>query len=118
MKRCVVTLKPPRNICIFRRSIRKANEHHDEIFWSIDSSRIGLHSYKLNQFPYLLGDGTTEQEEKFQENVELFNERFDNMATSFSHSIPLDHIETNKLFYFLRNRTKLLCQHKVRIFIY
>ena len=100
-------------IYLFRKLLKKGKEDHDETFWVFNLENIGLQPQKINSSPYLLGDGTTEQEEKIATNTIHFNSRFDNLAHNITHTVPLQSVDTNKLFFFLRKRTQKLCQNKV-----
>ena len=93
--------------------LRKAKEEHDEIFWKFDSENIGIHPQIINHTPYLLGDGTTKQEERIAINTAHYNSRFENLAHNFTHAVPMRNVNTKKLFFFLRKRSQLLCQNKV-----
>ena len=93
--------------------LKKGKKDHDETFWGLNLENIGLQPQKINSLPYLLGDGTTEQEERIASNTVYFNSRFDNIVHDTTHTVPSMNVNASKLFFFLRKRTQKLCQNAV-----
>ena len=94
---------------MFRKTIQNLKEEHDQNYWATDFDNISLQPFLINDSPYFLGDGTTEQENKIKSNYNYFNSHFDNLAENFS----VNNTKVKDAFFHLRKRTRKLCQNTV-----
>ena len=100
---------------MFRKFLKETKEEHDKHFWETDFSNVASQPYLINESPYFLGNGDTEQEKCLRNQSLFFNSYFDNLAENFTYSAPISDPKLRNLFYFLRKRTRKLCQNTVSV---
>ena len=96
-----------------RKFLQETKEEHDSLFWETDFSNVASQPYLINESPYFLGNGDTDQENSLRDQSLTSNSCFDNLAENFTYSAPMSDPKLKSTFYFLRKRTRKLCQNTV-----